>query len=108
MDIRTFTPPKNATTIDICLNTYGTLDLLTKLLIDNDIIDINQLAVGNEIYQYDFELINDYPMINQIVERNIKFTTGDSIIRDTFNPIDNLLIESSEILLSEDSDDFTI
>lgn len=61
---------------DVCLNTYGTLDLLTKLMQDNDFPNINAYPVSNQQFIYDETL-----SVNQTVQTlaqlsNTKYATA--------------------------------
>lgn len=44
---------------DICLNCYGTLDLLLKLIVDSGIENVNHIPISREMYTYDDSLIID-------------------------------------------------
>lgn len=71
---------------DLVLNTYGTLNLLGKLIVDNDIDDINALTVTGQVVWYDDLLIADYNLFNSIQQNNTKLRTGverDFLITDS-------------------------
>lgn len=103
-----FKPPKNATLFDIVLNTYGTLDLLSKFMLDNNINDVNTMATGLETFTFDYSLVNNYGQYDTISIKEMQFTTGDSVLSAFFEQPNNILTEAEEVLLNEDSDDFII
>ncbi len=57
--IRTFTAISNSTIYDVCLNTYGTLDLLVKLMDDNDFNGVDTLPVNGQEFLYDDTLVKN-------------------------------------------------
>lgn len=44
---------------DLCMMTYGTLDLLVKLCDDNNIEDVNDMPSTGEVFIYDDSLIKN-------------------------------------------------
>ena len=69
--MQVFTAISNSTIYDICLNTYGTLDLLVKLMTDNNFPGVNQYPVNGQQFIFDETLI-----ANQAVQSiNIKYAT---------------------------------
>jgi hypothetical protein len=106
---KNFSPPINATTFDICLNTYGTLDLLSKLLLDNNITNVNYLSVIGDVFIYDFSLVKDYETNLKLMSDNIKFITGDKIIQELFIDTNNYIqTEQPLTLQDEQGDDFIV
>jgi hypothetical protein len=66
-----FTAVSNSTIYDVCLNTYGTLDLLVKLMTDNNFGNVNDYPVNGQEFEFDETLI-----ANQAVKNiNIKYAT---------------------------------
>lgn len=66
-----FTAISNSTLYDVCLNCYGTLDYLTKLIIDNGILNINQYPYNGQQFSFDESLV-----ANQSIQNlNIKYAT---------------------------------
>jgi hypothetical protein len=54
----TFTAISNSTIYDVCLNTYGTLNLLGKLMKDNNFDGVNAYPVNGQEFIYDETLVN--------------------------------------------------
>ena len=57
--IREFTAISNSTIYDVCLNTYGTLDLLVKLMYDNDFDGVDTLPTNGQVFSYDDTLVQN-------------------------------------------------
>lgn len=57
--IREFTAISNSTIYDVCLNTYGTLDLLVKLMYDNDFEGVDTLPTNGQVFSYDDTLVQN-------------------------------------------------
>mgnify|MGYP000853902556 CR=1 FL=1 len=49
----TFIAISNSTIFDVCLNTYGTLDLLVKLMVDNNHEGVSTYPVNGQEFIYD-------------------------------------------------------
>jgi hypothetical protein len=61
--------------LDICLNTYGSLDFMIKLLQDNDIDNINVSPISGQLFTWDETLTVDQ-LVNQISQNsNIVYAT---------------------------------
>jgi len=105
-----FLPPKDATLFDICINTYGSLDLLYKLINDNNITNINALATGFDRYIFDYSLVVNYDRYQKIQNETFRFVTGQKEIRAAFEqPTENYLqTETPDILQSEQDDLFIV
>lgn len=54
----TFTAVANSTIFDVCLNTYGTLDRLVKLMQDNDFGGISAYPEAGQAFTFDSSLVN--------------------------------------------------
>jgi hypothetical protein len=67
----TFTAVSNSTIYDVCLNTYGTLDLLVKLMTDNNFLGVNIYPVNGQLFVYDETLIAN----QAIAKTNIIYAT---------------------------------
>jgi hypothetical protein len=60
---------------DICLNTYGTFDLMLKLLTDNNIANINASSYSGQQFTWD-ETLTANQVVNQISQNaNIIYAT---------------------------------
>lgn len=62
--MKEFKAISNSTIYDVCMNTYGTLDYLVKLLVDNNINDINVNPTNGQIFLYDDTLVNKISNVN--------------------------------------------
>lgn len=62
--IATIESTNQQTMYDLCLMTYGTLDLLVKFCQDNGIYDINYVPPAPQTFQYDTSLITDQKTSN--------------------------------------------
>ena len=62
-----------STIYDVCLNTYGNLDLLVKLMVDNSHNGVNEYPTAGQIYKYDDTLV--YGLAQQ-KNATIKYATG--------------------------------
>jgi len=68
---------------DICLNTYGTLDYIVKLMLDNNISGLGYVPLSGQQFIYDSTLVDD----QQITQLNYIYATGtsDTIINNSRN-----------------------
>ncbi len=62
--IQSFTAVDQSTIWDICLNTYGSVDFIVKLMQDNDFPNINAYPDAGQIFLYDDTLV-----VNQNIKR---------------------------------------
>lgn len=81
--MKEFIAISNSTIYDVCLNTYGALDYLIKLMVDNNISDININPINGQIFMYDDTLVNKISNVNNnsnlIINSNLaqlKYTTS--------------------------------
>lgn len=74
--MKTFIAISNCTIYDVCLNTYGTLDLLTKLMVDNNFPGVNFYPENGQIFVFDETLISNELIYNQAVLNNVKYATS--------------------------------
>jgi len=65
--------------LDICLNTYGSFDLLTKLIEDNGIDNANYTPFSGQVFVWDEKLTVDQAVNQQTQNSNIAYATADSI-----------------------------
>lgn len=54
----TFIAGEGSTILDVCLNTYGTLDYLVKLMVDNNHPSVNDRPVKGTAYVFDETLVS--------------------------------------------------
>lgn len=64
---------------DICLNTYGSLDFMSKLLLDNGISDIESQVPTSKVWVWDETLNVDQAINQQATSGNIVYATSASI-----------------------------
>lgn len=62
-----------STIYDVCLNTYGNLDYLVKLMVDNGHPGVNEYPVAGQIFVYDETLVYGLAMQKN---NNITYATG--------------------------------
>ena len=68
----------NSTMYDVCQNTYGTLNLLGKLLDDNN-VSVNYYPNPGDVFLYDENLVN--VAANQNLSQNYTVAAGDVQIK---------------------------
>jgi hypothetical protein len=104
-----FKPSIGSTILDICLNVYCSLNLLPKLIQDNNIKTLNFVSgVGDQII-YDTDFVADEFIQRDILKNNYKFVTGNLYVPNaSFTNEQYLLIESGAIMEGEAGDLFLI
>jgi len=55
--IKEFTAVSNSTIYDVCLNTYGSLNYLGKLMDDNDHPGADVYPTSGQVFEYDANLV---------------------------------------------------
>jgi DNA-binding winged helix-turn-helix (wHTH) protein len=91
---------------DVVLELYLSLNMLPKLLIDNNITDLNLVTVTGQGFFYDTEFSANERMSEEITKKNYKFKTTETKKTNTVVAENYLLIENSEILQNEVGDFF--
>lgn len=86
---RSFKVISGQSVFDLLLNTYGTINLLGKLITDNNWTDLSTLTTTGQVIYYDDELIADYNLFDSIQQNNTKFRTG---VAEEFRITDNNVI----------------
>ena len=71
--IKEFKAVDMSTIYDVCLNTYGNLDYLVKLMVDNNFNGVNDYPVAGQVFVYDDTLV--YGLAAQ-KNNTIKYATG--------------------------------
>lgn len=71
--IKEFKAVDMSTIYDVCLNTYGTLNYLVKLMVDNDFEGVNTYPSAGQIFVYDDSLV--YGLAQQ-KNNTIKYATS--------------------------------
>lgn len=72
---KTYTSRYGQSYYDVCLNTYGTLDLMIKLLQDNNVTSIAYHPTPGTVFQYDPTLVDD----QKLVQAGYTFATATYI-----------------------------
>lgn len=106
---QSFKPSIGSTILDICLNVYCSLNMLPKLIMDNNIKSLNFVTGINDVFVYDTDFVVDEFLQRDILKNNYKFVTGDLHIPNaSFTNENYLLIQSGAILQSDAGDLFLI
>lgn len=63
---------------DVCLQTYGTLDYLYKLLQDNGIESVNAPVIGGQTFQWDDSLVLDQGLNTVFTNTGVRYSTDVS------------------------------
>ena len=97
---------EGCTIFDVVLELYLSLNMLPKLIIDNNITDLNFRTVTGQSFVYDTEFTASERMSEEIIKKNYKFKTGEAKKTNNVVAENYLLIENSEILQNEVGDFF--
>ena len=80
--IQSFSAVNGQSLFDVCLNTYGTTDLLFKLLQDNSISDLDFTPVTGQAFAYDDSLIVDQGVQSFFNQSKVIYATDINIINN--------------------------
>lgn len=69
----------NSTIYDVCLNTYGTLNLLGKLMDDNNHEGVNTNPSKGQVFLFDDNLVN--VQTNQSLVQNYSIAAGENQLK---------------------------
>ncbi len=69
----------NSTIYDVCLNTYGTLNLLGKLMDDNNHEGVNANPAQGQVFLFDENLVN--VQTNQSLVQNYSIAAGENQLK---------------------------
>lgn len=69
----------NSTIYDVCLNTYGTLNLLGKLMDDNNHEGVNINPAQGQVFLFDENLVN--VQTNQSLVQNYSIAAGENQLK---------------------------
>jgi hypothetical protein len=106
---QSFSPSLGSTILDICLNVYCSLNLLPKLIQDNNIQSLNFVSGVGDVIIYDTDFVADEFIQRDILRNNYKFVTGDLHVPNaSFTNENYLLIENGAIMQSDAGDLFLI
>ena len=75
MAIQNYSAVLGQSILDVCLQVYGTLDLLYKLIQDSGIDSINVSPLSGQIFVYDDALATDQAQINKNFQSGIVYAT---------------------------------
>jgi hypothetical protein len=73
--IKEFIAIDNSTIYDVCMNCYGTLNLLGKLVLDNNIDNLALYPTNGQIFLYDDNIVN---VLNNL---NLNTNVSDGVNR---------------------------
>jgi len=77
--MREFVAIDGSTIYDVCLNTYGTLNRLGKLMDDNNHPGVDTYPTAGQIFLYDENLVNI--QTNQNLNQNYTVSAGSAQIK---------------------------
>jgi hypothetical protein len=72
----TFTAVENSTIYDVCLNTYGSLDFLVKLMAENDFDGVEVRPKAGQEFLFDESLVVNQLVYNDNLSKSVKYATG--------------------------------
>jgi hypothetical protein len=73
---RTFTAVSGQSILDVCLNCYGSLDLLYKMIQDSGVENANVIPVSGQKYTYDDELVTDVNVFQRMTLSGVIYATN--------------------------------
>lgn len=73
--LRSYKAIEGQSLLDVCLQTYGTLDLLIKLMQDSGIDNVNVKPKSQQVFIYDDTLVFNQGVTNQYLLSNIIYAT---------------------------------
>lgn len=76
--MQTYTAVEGQSIYDVCLNTYGSLDFVLKMLQDSGVSDINQSPYSGQIFSFDPEMVVDQGINRQLTVTNTRYATAYS------------------------------
>ena len=92
---------EGCTIFDVVLELYLSLNLLPKLVIDNNITDLNLITTTGQTFVYNTDFVANERMSEEIMKKNYKFRTSEAKKTNNVVAENYLLIENSEILQNE-------
>lgn len=84
MAIKTFKAVTGQSIMDICINCYGTLDRLYKLLVDSGVDNINVTPYSGQPFTYDDSLVVDVNVYQSTTLSGKRYATNYSNYGSTF------------------------
>lgn len=92
-----FRVPEGASIFDVCLNVYTSLNLLSKLMSDNNITSYNKVFDGKELIVYDTDFVSDEFLFLLIQKNDYIFSTSKARVKRF------LLNEEGNFILQENN-----
>lgn len=77
--MRHFTAIEGSSIYDVCLNTYGSLNRLVKLMDDNSFDGVDTAVKAGQIFEYDETLVD--LQVNQNLSQSFNVLAGDSQLK---------------------------
>lgn len=76
---RNYSATNGQSNYDVALNTYGTLDLLVKLLMDSGVDNVDQTPVTGQQFIYDDELVGDQGVNQNYFQTPVRYATDINV-----------------------------
>ena len=99
---------QGCTIFDVVLQLYLSLNLLPKLILDNNITDLNAITTTGQVFKYDTDFIFNEILSEEITRKDYNFRTSELKIFNRATLDNYLLIENTEILKDETNNLFLI
>jgi hypothetical protein len=99
---------QGCTIFDVVLQLYLSLNLLPKLILDNNITDLNAITTTGQVFVYDTDFVYNEILSEEITRKNYNFRTSELKIFNRSNLENYLLIENGDILATETNKLFLI
>jgi len=87
--LTTFNAIAGQSLLDVCLNTYGSLDFLYKLLQDNGISSLNSEVASGQAFVWDDSLVVNQAINQSFSASGVKYSTDVSALGSVFYTITN-------------------
>lgn len=87
MAIKTFFAVGGQSIFDVCLNTYGDIGLMSKLLTDNNVVNIDQLVSSRQPFLYDDTLVVDLGTNQRFAQSGVFYSTDVSKLGSVYYTI---------------------
>lgn len=87
MALSTYTAVEGQSLYDICLNTYGSLDFLRKMILDSSVESIDVAPYSGQVFYFDPELVVDQAVNRQLAVTNTRYATAYSKLGSVFYTI---------------------
>jgi hypothetical protein len=67
---------------DVCLNTYGSLDFIYTLMVDNSISDISYQPTTGQVFEYDISQVVSPVISRTISTSEVRYSTYANVTID--------------------------